>query len=275
MTSQYVINTNLENFAADVLVNSNERPVLVDFWADWCGPCKSIAPVLEQLAVEYEGGLLVVKVDTDAEQDLAQQYGIRSLPTMMIFRDGECVQQLVGAQPANAIKTALEPYMPRPGDSVLPGIEAARATGDLTGALAAVGEAVDQDPNDHRLSLLQADIMLDLADTKGAQSILSQLPVAVATSEPAKRVEARLKLVSHAKDIVADDEVGIRFKQATEFAIAREFEESLDILLELITKHRDWQDGLVRETIVDIFSQMDSDDPLLKTYRTKLARTLN
>ena len=275
MTNQYVINTNLENFAADVLVSSNERPVLVDFWADWCGPCKSIAPVLEQLALEFEGGLLVVKVDTDAEQELAQQYGIRSLPTMMIFRDGECVQQLVGAQPANAIKAALEPYMPRSGDSVLPGIEAARETGDLTGALAAVTTAVEQDPNDHRLSLLQADIMLDLGDVNAAHSILSQLPVAIATSEEAKRIDARLQLVTHAKKDFADDEIGSKFKQATELATAREYEESLEILLELITSHRDWQDGLVRETIVNIFSQMDTDDPLLKTYRTKLARTLN
>ena len=92
MATPHLINTTLANFEADVLVNSNERPVLVDFWADWCGPCKSIAPILEQLAAEYDGALLVVKVDTDAEQALAQQFGIRSLPTMMIFRDGEAVQ---------------------------------------------------------------------------------------------------------------------------------------------------------------------------------------
>ena len=275
MTSQYVINTNLENFAADVLVNSNERPVLVDFWADWCGPCKSIAPVLEQLALEYDGGLLVVKVDTDAEQELAQQYGIRSLPTMMIFRDGEVVQQLVGAQPANAIKSALEPYMPRSGDGVLPNIQAARESGDLTGALAAAIAAVEADPSDHRLSLLQADIMLDLADMKGAQSVLSQLPVSVATSDEAKRIEGRLQLVGHAKQDTRDDEVGKRFRQAAEHAVAGEYEESLEILLELIVRHRDWEDGLVRETICKIFLQMDGEKQLLKTDRTRLARTLN
>lgn len=275
MTTTNVINTNLENFEADVLVNSNERPVLVDFWAEWCGPCKSIAPVLEQLALEYDGGLLVAKVDTDAEQALAQKYGIRSLPTMMIFRDGEAVQQLVGAQPANAIKTALEPYMSLSDDGVLSSIEATREGGDFTGALTAITVAVDADPSDHRLVLMQADIMLDLADIKGAQSILTQLPVSIATSDEAQRIEARLQLVRHAKQDAPDDEVGKQFKRAAEHAMAGDYEQSLEILLDLIVQHRDWEDGLVRATIVNIFAQMNTDDPLLKTYRTRLARTLN
>ena len=275
MTNPNVINSTFENFEADVLVNSNQKPVLVDFWASWCGPCQSIAPVLEQLANEYNGKLLVVKVDTDAEQALAQQYGVRSLPTMMIFRDGQIVEQLVGAQPANAIKAALEPFMPRAGDKMLPEIDHAREGGDLTGALAAVTSALESDPDDHRLALLQADIMLDLGDIKGAQSVLGQLPVVVATGDEAKRIEARLALAENAKKLIADDEIGQRFREAAKFAVTGEFDEALEILLELIAVHRDWQDGLVRETIVNIFAQMDTDDARLKTYRTRLARTLN
>ena len=275
MATPHLINTSLANFEADVLVNSNERPVLVDFWADWCGPCKSIAPILEQLAAEYDGALLVVKVDTDAEQALAQQFGIRSLPTMMIFRDGEAVQQLVGAQPANAIKSALEPFMAGSDDGVVPAIQAAREAGDLTGALAAAISAAEAAPDEHALSLLQADIMLDLGDLKGAQAVLTQLPVAVSTGDDAKRVEARLQLVTYANQDALDGEVGSSFKQAAEYAVGGEFEQGLEILLDLIVRHRDWQDGLVRQTIVNIFMQMDSADPLLKTFRTKLARTLN
>ena len=187
MTTPHLINSTFDNFEADVLVNSNQRPVLVDFWATWCGPCQSIAPILEQLANEYDGKLLVVKIDTDAEQALAQQYGVRSLPTLMIFRDGQVVEQIIGAQPANAIKAALEPFMPRAADSLLPDIENAREAGDLTGALAAVTSALESDADDWRLALLQADIMLDLGDVKGAQSVLGQLPVAVATGDEAKR----------------------------------------------------------------------------------------
>ena len=275
MTTTHLIETTFENFEADVLVNSNERPVLVDFWASWCGPCQSIAPILEQLALEYEGKLLVVKVDTDAEQALAQQCGIRSLPTMMIFRDGQPVEQLIGAQGANAIKAALEPFMPRAADSVLPEIEAAREAGDFTGALAAVTAALEADPNDHRLSLLQADIMLDLGDVKGAQSVISGLPVVIATGDDAKRIEARALLAEHAKQLVEDNDIGQRFQQAAGHAVAGDIDEALEVLLELITSHRDWQDGLVRETIVNIFAQLDDDDPRLKTYRTRLARTLN
>lgn len=275
MTTPHLINSNQENFNADVLVNSNERPVLVDFWAEWCGPCKSIAPVLEQLAVDYAGKLLVVKIDTDIEQALAQHFGIRSLPTMMIFRDGEVVQQLVGVQPASAIKSALEPYLAKAGDTVIPQIDAARIAGDLTGALATATAAAEADPDDHRLALLQADIMLDLGDVNGAEAVLNQLPVAVATSEQAKKVDARKQIVNYSKNADLNDAVGAQFRQAAQHAVQAEYEEALEILLGLIISHRDWQDGLVRETIVNIFLQMDSNDPLLKTFRTRLARTLN
>ena len=275
MTTPHVINSTFEDFEADVLVNSNQRPVLVDFWASWCGPCQSIAPILEQLAAEYDGKLLVVKIDTDAEQALAQQYGVRSLPTMMVFRDGQVVEQIIGAQPANAIKAALEPFMPRAADGLLPEIEEAREAGDLTGALAAVTAALESDADDTRLSLLQADIMLDLGDIKGAQSVLGQLPVVIATGDAAKRLEARIMLAEHAKKVIEDNDIGQRFQQAAQLSTSGELDEALEILLELIIAHRDWQDGLVRETIVNIFAQMDDDDPRLKTYRTRLARTLN
>ena len=275
MTTPHVINSTFEDFEADVLVNSNQRPVLVDFWASWCGPCQSIAPILEQLATEYGGKLLVVKIDTDAEQALAQQYGVRSLPTMMVFRDGQVVEQIIGAQPANAIKAALEPFMPRAADGLLPEIQEAREAGDLTGALAAVTAALESDADDARLSLLQADIMLDLGDIKGAQSVLGQLPVVVATGDEAKRLEGRILLAEHAKNLIEDNDIGQRFQQAAQLAMGGELDEALEILLELILAHRDWQDGLVRETIVNIFAQMDDDDPRLKTYRTRLARTLN
>ena len=275
MTNAHLINSTAEHFETDVLANSAQRPVLVDFWAEWCGPCKSIAPLLEQLAAEYDGRLLVVKVDTDAEQSLAQQYGIRSLPTLMIFRDGEVVEQIIGAQPLSAIKAALEPFLPRPGDSVIPQIEQIRLAGDITGALAAVTSAIETDPDDYRLAVLQADIMLDLGDVDGATSVLGQLPVAVAASDEVKRTEARLALADSAKSIATTDDLGKQFRQAAELAIGGDFEEALEILLELIVQHRDWQEGLLRETIVNIFAQMDGDDPQLKTYRTRLARTLN
>ncbi|MGR8948974.1 MAG: thioredoxin [Gammaproteobacteria bacterium] len=275
MTAQHLINSTAEDFEADVLVNSNERPVLVDFWADWCGPCKSIAPLLEQLAAEYDGRLLVVKVDTDAEQALAQQYGIRSLPTMMVFRDGEIVEQIIGAQPMSAIKAAVEPFLPRAGDELLPEINAVREAGDLTGALAAVTSAIELDPDDHRLAILQADIMLDLGDVESAVSILSQLPIAVAASDEAQRVESRAALANQAKASSGDGDLGKRFKQAADLATHGEFDEALEILLDLIVEHRDWKDGLLRETIVNIFAQMDSNDERLKTYRSRLARTLN
>ncbi|MEM7467543.1 MAG: thioredoxin [Pseudomonadota bacterium] len=275
MTAAHLINSTQDTFEADVLAASQERPVLVDFWAEWCGPCKSIAPVLAQLADDYAGKVLVVKIDTDAEQALAQQYGIRSLPTMMIFRYGEVVEQLIGAQPASEIKAALEAFMPREGDTLIPEIEALRDAGDLTNALSAVTQAVENDPDDLRLAILQAQVMLDLGDVENADSIINQLPVAATTTDEVRAVQARITLAQHARADFKDDDVGAKFKQAVGLAVSGEIDEAMELLLELILRHRDWRDGLVRETIVNIFSQLDSDDPRLKTYRTRLARTLN
>ncbi len=98
-----------QNFQAEVL--QSPVPVLVDFWAEWCGPCKAVAPSLEELASEYSGRLKVVKLDVDENQDLSMQYDVRSIPTLMLFKDGEAVERLVGAYPKPTILKKIQPHI--------------------------------------------------------------------------------------------------------------------------------------------------------------------
>src|SRR4051812_5773047 len=124
------------SFAAEVVTASASQPVLVDFWAPWCGPCRALGPVLEQLADENEGKVKVVKVNTDENQDLAQQFQIRSIPAVKLFRGGKVVGEFVGAQPLARVRAFLEPYLPRASEGEHANARALGDSGDYTGAVA-------------------------------------------------------------------------------------------------------------------------------------------
>ena len=114
-----MLELNQSNFETEVIRKSFEMPVLIDFWADWCAPCKMLMPVLDKLAADYPGQLQIAKVNTDVERGLAQQHGIRSLPTLHLYRNGELVEEILGAQPESTLRTLVEAYLVRASDKTL------------------------------------------------------------------------------------------------------------------------------------------------------------
>jgi putative thioredoxin len=142
--SPHVVSVTTESFHQVVVQGSHERPVLVDFWADWCAPCRMLMPVLASIADSYGGKLLVAKVNTEEEQGLAAEYGIRSLPTVQLFKDGRPVDQFMGALPEPQIRQFLEQHLPRESDQLLARAQGLLSAGDLEGAarmIEAVGQA--------------------------------------------------------------------------------------------------------------------------------------
>lgn len=283
MTNENVINTTTATFEQDVIGVSHGKPVLVDFWAEWCGPCRSIAPVLEQLADELDGELLVAKVDTDVEQELAQTYGIRSLPTMMLFRHGKPVEQIIGAQPAGVIRAAVEKLLPRPATELVEAARAQLAAGDTEAAARNLDQALALDPDDIAIHPLLANVHVRRGDYRAAEKLLEALPINVATDEAFASVRATLEL---ARQLPADadreeleerpaDDVEAQYLLCIFDAIAGDFDAALERLFELLEQQRNWRDGAIHKTILDVFKLLDDGDPRLKTFRTRLARTLN
>ena len=285
MTSQHVITTTAATFEVDVINASHERPVLVDFWAEWCGPCKALAPVLDELAEAFNGDFVVAKVDTDVEQQLAQVFGIRSLPTMMLFRDGKPAEQIIGAQPSAKIRKVIERFLPPPGNDLLGSASEALAAGELDIAEQCLREALAADEANYAVHPLLATVLIQQGRLNEVEEMLAALPINVATDASFDTVKAQLHLASYIdgeldreslEKLASDaDNISARFQLSVLQAVGREFEPALETLLELIIRHRAWKDGAIHKVILDIFNVMDRDDPRLKRYRTQLARTLN
>ncbi|KPA88746.1 thioredoxin, partial [Pseudomonas asplenii] len=123
----YIFDATALNFDQSVIQNSFHKPVLVDFWAEWCAPCKALMPMLQQIAESYQGELLLAKVDCDAEQDIVARFGIRSLPTVVLFKDGQPVDGFAGAQPESAVRAMLEPHVQMPPPAAADPLEQAQA----------------------------------------------------------------------------------------------------------------------------------------------------
>ena len=275
MANPFATAANTDNFESAVIAQSHDSLVLVDFWAEWCGPCKSLAPLIDDLAEKLDGALRVVKIDTDTEQELAGQYGVRSLPTLMLFRDGEVVEQLIGAQPLSVLEGFVAPYLPRKTDALLQSAHAALESQDSEGAMRALERAMEKDPDDYRIHPLLVDLYLDHDRLEDARALISNLPANVSADNAVVRIAARLNLVDAAAGVSAgSDAVSREFVLAVGDAVGGDYDESVDALLELLGNERDWKEGAIRKALVDIFNVLD-DDPRVKGWRTQMARTLN
>jgi putative thioredoxin len=190
--SAYLYDVTLSDFNNRVLDASLDVPVLVDFWASWCAPCRALAPVLAKLADSYQGKIRVAKVDSDAEQTLAAQYGVRSLPTVKIFRNGAVVDEFVGVLSEAAIREIIGRHAERPSDKLRNAAHTALRNGDIEEAQQLLQQLVASEPDDNVARIELAELYMDTGKLTEAEELLRALPALTQNEQEIKALLARL-----------------------------------------------------------------------------------
>ena len=280
----HVFDATAERFQDEVLQRSLEVPVLVDFWAEWCGPCKQLGPILEKLAAEYNGAFLLAKVDVDKEQQLAAAFQVRSIPTVFLVKDGQLADGFPGVVPEGALRELLRSH----------GIEPRAAAEDAAPeAPAAVDPHVDvmrlraesaAKPEDDTLKLDLALALLRTGATAEAEQLLDALPANLATDDRTERARAHLRLLAVGRDAppaevleaaLAADEGDLRARHllAVQQLLAGREESGLEHLIEMLRRDRQFEDGLARRTLIDAFRVVQDED-LVGRYRRRMSSLL-
>ncbi|MBK5939842.1 thioredoxin [Halochromatium roseum] len=273
------------DFERIVIQGSFERPVLVDFWADWCAPCRQLMPILSRLAEEFKGQFFLAKVDTEAEQALAAQFGIRSLPTVQLFKDGQAVDQFMGALPEAQIREFLSRHILRASDRLLEQARQAIATGDLTAAAALVDRAERDDPSNSRVFIAKVQLRAAEGDAQGALALLEHTPLDLAADPELAALRGRLAFSAAVADAppaaalkatleATPGDSAARYQLAAHQVLAGDNEAALENLLTLLKRDRQYGDDAARKGMVAIFDLLGSHDELVTGYRAKMLSSL-
>jgi putative thioredoxin len=283
--SPYVVVANAENFYTLVLEGSHERPVLVDFWADWCAPCRMLMPVLAKLADEYHGKFIVAKVNTEEERELAASFGIRSLPTVQLFKGGQPVDQFMGALPESQVRELLERHLPRESDDLVTQAQRLLEAGDLKGAEARLERARAEDPDNPRIHLADVRLKAASGDARGAEEMLEHLPLELVSDPEVAALKGQLRFANVIADAPPEAQLTARLESNPNDSEARyqlaarlvargDIEGGLKNLLQLMKKDRSYGDDAARKGMVMVFDMLGGTGDLVARYRSQMLNAL-
>ncbi|WP_346839348.1 thioredoxin [Microbulbifer sp. SAOS-129_SWC] len=282
--NEYIVDVTAENAQQVLIEESMKRPVVVDFWADWCEPCKQLMPVLEKLAGEYAGQFLLAKVNADTEQMLAGQLGVRSLPTVMVLKDGQPVDGFAGAQPEKQIREMLDKYLPKPWDQKLEQGKALVAEGKLDEALPLLRQAYTESGEQPDFAKQLAAVLLEQNRVQEAETVLGKILLADQDSDY-QQLMSQLELKQQAADSPeiqalqqAVEQNPDDYKSAMELAVQysqnHRHQEALDLLLNILRNDLNFADGAAKQAYLDMVKSLGAGDPLATQYQRKLMTLL-
>ncbi|MDK9726325.1 MAG: tetratricopeptide repeat protein [Sterolibacteriaceae bacterium MAG5] len=276
------------DFEEKVIAASHRAPVLVDFWAAWCQPCRILKPVLEKLAAEYGGRFTLAKVNSDENQELAARWGVRGIPAVKAFVNGQMVDEFTGALPEAQVREFLTRLIPSPAEPLRMEAMAAHARGDQATALRLLGEALDLDPGNEAALLDSVEVQLAAGAVAEARQAIDLITDQARDRARVESLQARLQLSAAGGGADADTlrtrvaadpaDLESRLALANTLALAQDYKGALENLMEIVRRDRKWQDEAGRKTMLTLFTLLGAQpehEALVREYRIALARTLN
>lgn len=263
------------DFEEKVLVASTQRPVLVDFWAPWCGPCRQLSPILEKIADEFAGRLDVVKINTDEQMQIAGLFGIRSLPTVLLIRDGRPLDGFMGAQPESVIREFLAAHL---GDAEMPDEPEPVAAEPAADRIASLRAGIEADPDKVELQLDLAEALIEVGETTEATAILDSLPPDQSESDKGRKLRALLGFGAVLLDAPALDQLSLivaanptnlraRHHLGVRLLFAGQAEAALEEFLEIMRQDRKFEEDLGRRTLIEALRVVEDPDLVSATRR--------
>jgi putative thioredoxin len=281
--------TTTQGFREDVIAESANQPVLVDFWAPWCGPCKQLTPIIEKVVKAAGGKVKLVKMNIDDHPQIPGQLGIQSIPAVIAFKQGQPIDGFMGAQPESQVKAFIEklvgPMGPGATEELIAAAQAAVEAGDAGGASELYAGVLELEPENLAAIAGLARLHLDMGDLEGAKGILSMAPAAKAADPVIAAVRAAIELAEQAADLgdTAELEAKVtanpkdhqaRFDLAVALNARDRREEAVDHLIAIIKAERKWNDDGARKQLLQFFEAWGPMDENSMAGRRKLSTLL-
>jgi len=281
--SPFIIDVTRDNYA-QLMETSSEVPVLLDFWASWCQPCLVLMPILARLADEYQGKFLLGKLNTEEEQEIAAQFGIRSIPTVKLFRNGQPVDEFLGALPEKAIREFLDRHVARESDTTVEQAQEHLLGGNADAAIALLNEALQSNPDNPRAKLTLAEAQVEVGDIDSAEATLDSMPLDEQDKPEVAALRSRLYFEGQLSGAPAATELEARlttdsgdsqalFQLALHKVVEQDFETAMDLLLKLMQEDRGFGDDAGRGALLRVFDLL-GDDPRVSRYRSRMASVM-
>ena len=284
--SPYIHNVDMNNFQQVVLEKSMEKPVLVDFWADWCQPCQTIMPMLAKLADEYGGKFELAKINADEQREIAAQFGIKSLPTMKLLYQGQLVDEKVGAVPEPEIRAMLDKHIVSESQKFIEAATMAYQQGQTEQALEILNHALASDPDNAELKVTIAQMVYAQGDRDSAVKLLDSLDEEGSKLDAAVKLRAQINMAAQLADLPSIEEIEKRLAgdprdlealqaKSRHLTAQGDYDGAMECLLEIMRIDRDFEDDAGRKGLLELFDMLGGEHPSVQKYRRKLFTLLH
>lgn len=276
MASDFIVDVTEADFEYEVIAYSQKVPVVVDFWAEWCAPCRMLGPMLENLAQEAQGGFRLAKLNVDENPNLALRFGVHSIPAVKAFRNGEMVADFVGVQPEPRLREFLRSIAPSKSDLELKKGLSLLDMGDPQEAQQAFNNVIQHEPGNTTAMLGLAKSYLIQGNVNSAHALLNDFPASreYHSAEMLHKLSNAIIKVEHDSPVDSEDDLHAAYINAMRLVKRGNIEAAMDGLLGILRENKDYRDGEVRQVILGLFELLGDSNPITRQYRNELASVL-